>query len=116
MIEKSRFQLRLEEMRTMKMKRFIFEEAQAGPDSDRIMKQNTARCCRAGGGGREEYIRDRKCPVPNRSGQEMRVMRVIISRSKKLSPWYVVEVHVIIAAMGGGRGHPLQESWMRFHD
>jgi hypothetical protein len=36
--------LRLEEMRTMKMKRFIFEEAQAGPDSDRIMKQNTARC------------------------------------------------------------------------
>ena len=58
-------------MRTMKMKRFIFEEAQAGPDSDRIMKQNTARCCRAGGGGgREEYIRDRKSPDPNRSGNE----------------------------------------------
>jgi hypothetical protein len=56
MIEKSRFCLRLEEMKTLKMKKFVFEEARVGPDSDRIMKQNTARCldrrldrCRVGG-------------------------------------------------------------------
>jgi len=31
--------LRLEEKRLIKTKRFIFEEAQAGPVSDEIMKQ-----------------------------------------------------------------------------
>jgi len=86
-------------MMNLKMKRFIYDEAQAGPDSDRIMKQNTARClgrCREG-----QYIRDRKSPVPNMAG--MRVKRMIILRRKSLPPWHVVEVHVIVAAMGRGR-------------
>ena len=53
------------------MKRYILEEAQAGPDSNKLI------------------------------GQEMRVMRTIILRSKRLHPWHVVEVHAVVVAMGG---------------
>jgi len=35
--------------------------------------------------------------------EEMTVMMMIILRSKRLPPWHDVEVHVIVAAMGGGR-------------
>jgi hypothetical protein len=38
-----------------------------------------------------------------RIGQEMRVIRMIILRSKRLHSWHAVEVHVIVTAMGGGR-------------
>ena len=69
------------------------------------MKQCTARSqgrCRARGGRDEENIHDRKSIVPN--GLEgMRVMRMIILRSKRLHPWRAVEVHAVVAAMGGGR-------------
>ena len=88
----------LEERRMIKTKRFIFKETQAGPVSDKIMKQirHIVKVIVAGRGeGRRIFVIEK---AMFRIGQEM--MRTITLRSKRLHPRHVVEVHAVVAAMG----------------